>query len=246
MAIEPEASNERNEPAYEVPARGESLSEQVYRQLCGAVLSGTYAPDERISIRRIAEELRVSATPARESVLRLISEGVLQATDRNAIIVPSRTVEEIEEIFVIRRGLEGTLAQTAASRLSAADLEFLSATQAAFLEAKRVQDFKRVLKYNSEFHFRIYRSAGLPVHLKIVEGLWLRIGPTLRYMYPILNGGGEDHGHHDDILDSARARDGEQLKAAIISDLSTSEIALHMYIRQTAAEARRRKARLAV
>lgn len=242
MAIDPVTTNEAA-PAYEVPARGESLSEQVYRQLCGAILSGNFAPQERISIRRLAEELHVSATPARESVLRLISEGVLQVTERNAIIVPSRTVEEIEEIFVIRRGLEGTLAETAASRLTAADLDFLAETQAAFLAAKKAQDFKRVLKYNSEFHFRIYRSAGLPVHLKIVEGLWLRIGPTLRFMYPILNGG-EDHGHHDDILESARGRDSEQLKTAIISDLSTSEIALHMYIRQTAAESRRRKARL--
>jgi GntR family transcriptional regulator, colanic acid and biofilm gene transcriptional regulator len=238
-----QTTNDRSEPAYDVPARGESLAEQVYRQLSGAVLSGSFAPEERISIRKLAEELRVSATPAREAVLRLISEGVLQVTERNAIIVPARTVEEIEEIFNLRRTLEGTLAETAATRLTDADLDFLQQTQTVFLEAKKTQDFKQVLRYNAEFHFRIYRSAGLPVHLKIVEGLWLRIGPSLRYMYPILNSH-EDHGHHEEIIDCARARDSETLKAAIISDLSTAEIALHMYLRQTAAETRRRKARL--
>jgi GntR family transcriptional regulator, colanic acid and biofilm gene transcriptional regulator len=243
MTTDISTTNERAEQAFDVPARGESLAEQVYRQLCGAVLAGNFAPEERISIRKLAEELRVSATPAREAVLRLISEGVLQVTERNAIIVPPRTVEEIEEIFNIRRGLEGTLAEKAASRLTDADLAVLADTQKVFLEAKKAQDWKSVLRYNAEFHFRIYRSAGLPVHLKIVEGLWLRIGPTLRYMYPILNAT-EDHGHHEEIIDCARARDSEELKAAIISDLSTAEIALHMYLKQTAAEARRRKARL--
>ena len=78
-------------PQYETPIRGESLAEQVYRQLSLAILAGSFAPKERITIRRLAEELSVSATPAREAVLRLVSDGVLQVTERNAIVVPART-----------------------------------------------------------------------------------------------------------------------------------------------------------
>jgi DNA-binding GntR family transcriptional regulator len=230
-----------SEPEYETPTRGDSLAEQVYRQLCSAILSGSFAPDERITIRRLADDLRVSATPAREAVLRLISDGVLQATERNAIVVPARTEAEIEEIFGIRRSLEGSLAAKAASLLDESDLAFLSNTQEIFLKALDARDYKEVLRYNSQFHFRIYRRADLPVHLRIVEGLWLRIGPTLRYMYPILHADRDRHRRHENIIDRARAHDREGLKAAVLADLDTSEKALHRYLGQAASEPRSRR-----
>lgn len=223
-----------SEPQYETPIRGASLAEQVYRQLCLAILSGSFAPEERITIRRLADELSVSATPAREAVLRLISDGVLQVTERNAIVVPARTEPEIREIFEIRRSLEGALASRAASQLDDSDIEALIEIQHVFLRVIAARNYKEVLRYNSHFHFRIYRKADLPVHLKIVESLWLRIGPTLRYMYPILQ---DRHRHrrHEDIIDRARSRDPSGLRAAIIADLDTSEQALYRCLRQGAA-----------
>jgi len=230
-----------SEPNYELPSRGDSLAEQVHRQLCAAILSGSFAPDERITIRRLAEELHVSATPAREAVLRLISDGVLQATERNAIVVPARTEAEIEEIFEIRRNLEGGLAAKAATLMDDSDLNFLTQTQGVFLEALAAQDYKEVLRLNAQFHFRIYRRAGLPVHLKIVEGLWLRIGPTLRYMYPILQADRSRRRRHEDIIERAQAHDADGLRAAILADLDTSEKALHRYLGQSVVEPRRRR-----
>lgn len=225
-------------PEYETPIRGESLAEQVYRQLSLAILSGSFAPNERVTIRRLADELSVSATPAREAVLRLVSDGVLQVTERNAIVVPARTEPEIREIFEIRRSLEGALASRAAKRLGDDDITALTEVQSVFLTAMAARNYKEVLRYNCHFHFRIYRKADLPVHLKIVEGLWLRIGPTLRYMYPILQDRTR-HRRHEDIIDRAKARDPSGLKAAIIADLDTSEQALYRYLRQEAALPRR-------
>jgi DNA-binding GntR family transcriptional regulator len=228
-----------SELVYEPPSRGEPLAEQVHRQLCAAILSGSFAPDERITIRRLANELQVSATPAREAVLRLISDGVLRTTERNAIVVPARTEAEIREIFEIRRGLEGTLAAKAASLLDAADLTFLLETQEVFLKVLAAQDYKEVLRYNAQFHFRIYRRAGLPVHLRIVEGLWLRIGPTLRYMYPILQADRGRRRRHEDIIERAQAHDADGLRAAIIADLDTSEKAIRRYFGQPVVASRR-------
>ena len=223
-------------PQYETPIRGESLAEQVYRQLSLAILAGSFAPKERITIRRLAEELSVSATPAREAVLRLVSDGVLQVTERNAIVVPARTETEIREVFEIRRSLEGALASRAAARLDDDDVESLTEIQSVFLKAMAARDYKEVLRYNCHFHFRIYRKADLPVHLKIVESLWLRIGPTLRYMYPILQDRTR-HRRHEHIIDRAKARDPSGLEAAVIADLETSEQALYRYLRQDGAAA---------
>ncbi len=223
----------------DMPSRGDSLAEQVFRQLCSAILAGSFAPEERITIRRLADDWNVSVTPAREAVLRLISDGVLQATDRNAIVVPVRSPPEIQEIFEIRRALEGALGANAAVHMDAEDIAFLEQTQADFMQAIGRQDYKEVLRHNAQFHFRIYRRADLPVHLKIVESLWLRIGPTLRFMYPILQGAPDRRRRHDDIIDAARARDADGLKVTIIADLKTSEKALQRYSEEAAAQKRR-------
>lgn len=228
-----------SEIGYETPTRGDSLAEQVYRQLSSAILAGSFAPLERISIRRLAEEIGVSVTPVREAVLRFVSDDVLQATERNAIIVPTRDEDDIREIFEIRRGLEGTLAARSATRLGDADVTYLTETQAAFLQSIAVQDFKEVLRYNSLFHFRIYRKAELPVHLKIVENLWLRIGPTLRYMYPTLLIDRERRRRHEDIIECARLRDAERLRVAILADLETSEQALQQHLSHVSSQPKR-------
>ena len=221
---------EPNDFRYEQPVRGDSLADQVYRQLSTAILSGSFAPLERINIRRLAEEIGVSATPVREAVVRLVADGVLQINDKNAIFVPERSETEIEEIFTIRRALEGDMAERAAEKLTLADIEFLKETQHDFLRSLDESNFKAVLRYNSIFHFYIYTKSELPLHLKITEGLWLRIGPTLRYMYPILQNNRTDHRRHEDIIESATRRDPIGLRNAILADLASSFVALKQYI----------------
>lgn len=225
---------------YEAPTRGDSLAEQVYRQLRNAVLSGAFAPSERISLRRLASEMDVSVTPVRESILRLISDGVLQTSEKNAIFVPELIGPEITEIFQIRRHLEGELASAAAPLLTEQDIEFLETTQEKFLAAMAQENYREVLRMNAKIHFRLYEKPASPIRLRIVEGLWLRIGPTLHHMYPILARDRSDHQSHETIIEFARMRDPEGLKKAIMADLDYSEGALHQYRLQAEAVGRRR------
>lgn len=218
-----------NSPKYETAQRGDTLAQQVSRQLSSAILSGMFAPLDRLNIRRLAEEMGVSATPAREAILRLISDEVLQINSKGAIIVPERSKSEIEEIFGIRRMLEGQMAACAAPALTDEDIVFLETTQEQFLRSLADTNFKEVLRYNSLFHFRIYERAQQPIGLRIVESLWLRIGPALRHMYPYLQQNRGDHRGHENIIEAARRRDPEALRLAVLADLEASESALKRY-----------------
>lgn len=218
------------EARYRRPVRGDTLGEQVFRQLSTAILSGTFAPAERINIRKFADELRVSVTPAREAVVRLVADDVLRTTDKNAILVPERSEAEIVEIFHIRRSLEGDMAEMAAARLDREDIRFLEKTQNDFLSFLDRSDYRQVLKINSIFHFYIYAKSSLPLHLKFAESLWLRIGPTLRYMYPLLHKNRSDHRRHEEIIDCAARRDPAALRNAVLADLQSSQNALMAYV----------------
>lgn len=228
---------------YEALSRGDTLAEQIYRQLAGALSAGLYAPLERINLRRLAVEMGASVTPVREAVLRLVADGVLSVTEKNAIIVPERSMDEIAEIFEIRRTLEGEMATAAAKNLTPADLKHLAATQKAFLVALDAGDYQKVLQLNSIFHFSIYQRADSPLRLEITRMLWLRIGPTLRYMYPLLHKGRADHRRHEDIIEAASRRDPVELRSAILADLASSQDALRRYIQERASRPPRRAGR---
>lgn len=230
-------------PINDMLTRGETLGGQVYRWLANAITAGSYSPKERINIRRLADELRSSVTPVREAVLRLVAEGVLETTDTGAIIVPERTQGEIQEIFEVRSVLEGEMALAAAPNITDDDVEHLGSIQSSFLDALDQSDYREVLKLNAIFHFSIYRRANLPLRLKIVETLWLRIGPTLRYMYPILHKGRSDHKRHENIIQAAASRDPKALRAAILLDLESSQAALHQYLQDHSVLPRRRPRR---
>jgi DNA-binding GntR family transcriptional regulator len=217
-------------PTYESAKRGGLLVDQVHDQVCHAILSGNYAPAERVNIRRLASGMAVSVTPVREALSRLISDGILCTNEKRAVLVPKLQVAEVDEIFHIRRLLEGDLAKTAAGHMRDEDIEFLAQTQTLFLDALATRNYRDVLKYNSQFHFRIYERAGMYVTFRIVENLWLRIGPTLHFMYPILARDRSGNHSHENIIDKARRHDGAALRAAVLEDLQNSLSALHQYL----------------
>jgi len=230
-------------PMNETLTRGDRLGDQVYRWLTASITAGSYAPNDRINIRRLAEELRSSVTPVREAVLRLVAEGVLETTATSAIIVPSRTEFELLEIFDIRRCLEGEMAYAAAPNITDSDVEYLTQVQGDFLKALDNSDYQEVLKQNAIFHFTIYRRASLPLRLKITETLWLRVGPTLRHMYPYLHQKRGDHRRHEDVIDAAARRHAADLRSAIHADLASSQAALQHHVQDRDSQPKRRMRR---
>ncbi len=227
-------------PKNETPSRGPSLGDQIYTWMAKAIIAGSYAPRERITIRRLAEELGASVTPVREAVVRLVADGVLETTEKSAVVVPERTETEIQEIFEVRKTLEGDMAFAAASRISESDIDLLKSVQNDFLVALSRSDYREVLRLNSVFHFIIYKLSEMPLRQKIAETLWLRIGPTLRYMYPLLHEQRGNHRRHENIIEAATSRDAEALRTAILDDLNSSQAALYRHMQNNKEGPKRR------
>jgi DNA-binding GntR family transcriptional regulator len=75
----------------------------------------------------------------------------------------------------------------------------------------------QLLAANQEFHFHIYALTESPVILPIIEGLWLRCGPT---MYFALGSPGLwDSSSHMDILDALERHDEAGAEEAMARDI---------------------------
>lgn len=84
-----------------------SLPEQIASRLASRILSGTYAPGERIREEALAAEFAVSRGPAREALRLLEKDGLITILARRGAMVTKLSVDEVREIFEIRAVLNG-------------------------------------------------------------------------------------------------------------------------------------------
>jgi len=102
--------------------------DDVYERLRLAIVTGELRPNEPLIEVDLAEALKVSRTPIRESLQRLGAEG--HATPRKrGWAVREYTPTEIEENFEVRVALEGFAARLAAVRASEDELSHIEAIQ---------------------------------------------------------------------------------------------------------------------
>ena len=89
--------------------------ERAYEQIRNKILSIELAPGEVISELSLAHELGVSRTPVREAIKRLEQEGLIQSGNKRKRVYILR-VREVDEIFDIKKGIEGQIAEVAVQR----------------------------------------------------------------------------------------------------------------------------------
>jgi len=86
--------------------RPPTRTEWADERLRSAIFQGKFAPGERLVISTLAEQLGVSATPLREALRRLSSEGLVELHAHGSARVAQVDLHEATEIYELRRVLE--------------------------------------------------------------------------------------------------------------------------------------------
>ena len=216
--------------------RADSVAAQVYQQLRSGLVQGQLVPGQRLVHRLLASEMGVSPTPVREALLRLVSEGALELDGRGVAWVPNLAVERYDEIIELRVFLEGRAASQAASLATAADVAELTSIQARFLAGRAVMDRQVVLAENERFHFKVIQIAKMPVLQRVVESLWVQVGPTISLLFAaprVLSPLGHAHGA---LIAALKLRDGDAAAAAMRRDLLEHAAVLSPMLTRAATE----------
>lgn len=91
-----------------------SLVEQLASRLSERIVSGQFAPGQRIMEQAIADEFQVSRGPVRESLRLLEKGGLVTILARRGALVTKLSIAEVKEIFDIRAALNGLRDRTIA------------------------------------------------------------------------------------------------------------------------------------
>ncbi|HEV7803855.1 MAG TPA: GntR family transcriptional regulator [Burkholderiales bacterium] len=85
----------------------QSLPEQIAARLSERIVSGAYAPAQRIMEQALAAEFAVSRGPVREALRILERDGLVTILPRRGALVTNLSITEVKEIFDIRAMLNG-------------------------------------------------------------------------------------------------------------------------------------------
>jgi DNA-binding GntR family transcriptional regulator len=136
-----------------------SVTEATYRKLHDLIESRQLPPGDVIEERRLALRLKVSRTPLRAGISRLLGEGKLEQLSNGSVVVRSIGMAELLELIHLRLLLESEAASLAATRIGIevlrpikSKLEDVIATAAASKTAHWTLD--------DEIHDQIARHCG--------------------------------------------------------------------------------------
>ena len=131
-------------------SKPDSLSERIYADLRHRLQRCEIDPDVRLVDTEIASAYGTSRMPVREALLRLANEGYLAGTTRG-FMVPRLTLDDIRDIFEVRRLLEPQAAANAARDLDEATEHELTQAILEAREASRADDVERLIVANIRF-----------------------------------------------------------------------------------------------
>jgi DNA-binding GntR family transcriptional regulator len=193
----------------------------VARELRRQIVRGELRPGEKLSPADLAEGFNVSQTPAREALQLLASEGMLRNDPYRGARVSELTVEEYEELFLMRKGLEGLAARLGAERVSDADVARMEELFAELEKAAEDGDIDRFYEHDRLFHLIHYAATERESLVRRIMNLRMSSERYVRQAYVMPNVSMKDTVEtHRELLDAVRARDGERCERVITADLT--------------------------
>ena len=138
----------------------QQLSHRVATYVREGIMVGQFPAGKFLRTENLAAELKVSATPVREALMILQSEGSVRWEPRRGFRVVSVSDRDVHDLFGVQAFIAGELAARAATELAAAAVADLRELQLKLAAAAEAGDLAAVDRANHEIHRRINKASG--------------------------------------------------------------------------------------
>lgn len=171
------------------------------------IVTGVFAPGERLDEAALAARFQVSRTPIREAFMQLAAVDFVEIQPHRGAFVKVVSLAEMLHMFEVMEELEGMCARLAARRRTDAQLAELAAAQEACEAAVGTGDADEYYYANERFHALVYAASGNPFLAKTAGSVQARLQPFRRLQLRAAGRVATSSGEHADILDAIRSGD---------------------------------------
>jgi len=192
-----------------------NLGDQTYEHLRDLILSRQIPGGTEVPEGRLADHLKVSRTPMREALVRLVGEGLLERASDRSYRVRSVSTREFFECMQLREILECHAIEKAMPVVADEDLADLRHGLQVLGDAG--EDDMQHWQFDNRFHSFFARAAGQDLLADTITRM--RVTARLFRISSAFHRKGEIDGEHLAILEAVESRDVTAAKTAMLSHL---------------------------
>lgn len=152
------------------------LRDQVVAKLREAIMTGHYAPGERLLERDLCNALSVSRTSVREALRQLEIEQLVSVGPRGRPFVAALSPAEAREIYEFRVVLERAAVALFIERAPQAAFDWLESLSDEFARALASGSLPDRLRIKTQFYETLFGAAGNASMQRVFRQLFNRIG----------------------------------------------------------------------
>lgn len=157
-----------------------TLTDAVYDSLRQRIATGEIPAGDRVTEARVVGEYSVARPTAKACIERLVGTGLLQRSTHKSAVVTTLTVEDIDDLFLVRTTIE----RAAALKLAETGVvpKVMLDAQRAYDVAGQYDDRPALVRADIEFHSGLVHASGSKrlarMHELITGEILLTIGST--------------------------------------------------------------------
>lgn len=148
-----------------------TMRQMVVEKVRQAITQGRLTPGQKLVYADLAREINVSVTPVREAMKTLEALGLVTIRPYRTAYVSYLTADEIQQIYALRKLLEGLATRSAAERTSQEELshlrrvletqdEEINVLTSSNDDTARSNAVVSLQRLHDEFHMSLYAASG--------------------------------------------------------------------------------------
>jgi len=194
-------------------ANAQQLSHKVASYVRERIMSGELTTGQYLRTETLADELGVSATPVREALMSLQSEGSVHWEPRRGYRVASIRDQDLRDLFWVQATIAGELAARAATILNTEAVDQLRQLKGQLDTAAESGDVDGAEEFNHEIHRRINKASDSPRLASLLSQTVQYV--RLKYFAAVTGWDYASANDHSAVLDALSARDAEAARTAM-------------------------------
>ena len=196
------------------------LRDVVFRALRQAIITGEFAPGERLMEIKLANKLGVSRTPVREAIRMLELEGLVVMIPRRGAEVARITEKDLRDALEVRTAIEELSVELACERIDEEGKERLKQACIDFKRAIDTKHVQNIVDGDVQFHDVIFSISNNQRLITIAQNLREQV---YRYRVEYV----KDFSYHDVLVNEHY----EITNAILMNDVQTAKCIMrsHLY-----------------
>lgn len=199
--------------------QGVTLNDLTYKRIRNDIMDLTLEPGTTVSVQKLADMYGVSRTPAREAVVRLQKENLVEVFPQAKTMISKIDLKRIREERFIRKALELALVDDFlqnCSPLVTDAMEYVVSVQKKHLNAEKGREF---FTADNNFHRIIFETAGKSLAWSLIRDV---VSHDNRFRILSTKIEGIDRkivSEHEEILKAAKDGDAGKMRELLGSHL---------------------------